>query len=405
MATANFYAHAGADERRLVKASFFTGVTGGVLWYVLIYYWAALGFTSEQIGLMGGIGSAVGIVTYLFGGYLADKLGRKRLFLVGLASTAAGLVLFLTERNLAVFATGYGLTSLGGSLAWPCLTALMADKATPANVKFFYGIQGFVNQAGLTIATFLAIFTPQFLGHEFGVGLATGYGWVFLATALCAFPPIAYVLKVSETRRPAERLSLHFTKRTRNILAVYCVQNAMIGFGAALVIPWLPVIFKEGMGADDLQVALIITVSNTVVAFGWFVVPKFAELRGSVALIAFSQIASVVPLLAIPYTPFLAALAVAYTVRQFLMLVPSPVLNAYLVNITTQEIRASFLALGQVAWQAAFAAAYPVAGYLWGNDYTRVAPFYMAGALYVAASLVFYQYFKGIDENISARGA
>ncbi len=351
---------------------------------------------------MGGIGSGVAVLTYLFGGYLADKFGRKKLFLAGLASTAAGLAMFLTERNVAVFASAYGLTSLGGSLAWPSLTALMADKASPANMKFFYAVQGFVNQIGLTIATFLAIFTPQFLESDFDIDLASGYGYVFLVTAICAFPPILYVLRVSETRRPVEHLSLQFDRRMRSILLAFCLQNALIGLGAALVIPWLPVVFSEGMGASDAQVALMITLSNAVVAIGWSIAPKFAELKGSVALIAFSQIASVAPLIAIPHAPFLALVAVVYAVRQFLMLVPSPVLSAYLVNITSEGIRASFLALSQLSWQIAFAASYVAAGYLWSNDYTRVEPFYYAGLLYVVASLVFYQYFRKIKENSEA---
>jgi len=397
-ATAKYYATSGKEEKSLVKASFFTGITGGVLWYVLIYYWAARGFSSEEIGLMGGIGSSVGVITYLFGGYLADVLGRKKLFLVGILSTAAGLLLFLTEKNITVFTVAYGLTSLGGSLQWPSLTTLLVAKTAPANMKFLYGIQGFVNQIGLTIATFLGIFGPPFLERTYGTALSTGFIYVFLATAICAFVPILFVYRVTETEKKSEKLSLHFDSRMRRILFMYCLQNALIGAGAGLVIPWFPVIFKQGLGASDNWVASIITFSNAVIAVGWFVVPKFADLKGSVTLITVCQIASCVPMVLIPYSPALLIVALLYTSRSFLMLVPTPILNAYVMNICSEEIRASFLSLSQLAWQLAFAGSYAFAGYLWANNYSEVEPFFYAVSFYIVASLVFFAYFKGVKE-------
>ncbi len=398
-ATARFYSRSGKDERRLVKASFYAGITGGILWYVLIYYWGALGFTSEEIGYMGGTGSAVAVIAYLVGGYTADRLGRKRLLLVGLVCTAAGLTLFLSERNIVVFTVAYSLTSLGGSLAWPSLMALMATKTAQSEMKFFYAVQGFVNQIGLTIATFLGIFGPPFLEESFDLGLTTGFTYVFIATALCAFVPILYVMRVSEEKQSTGPLLARFDKKTARHLLVYCIQNAMIGAGAALVIPWFPLIFKDGMGATDTWVAMIITLSNAVIAVGWFVVPKFAELRGSVALIAGCQIASVAFMVAIPYSPVLIGVAFLYTMRSLLMLVPMPVLNAYLMSIVSERIRASFLAISQVAWQLAFAASYAVAGQLWSNDYSKVLPFYIGGTLYALASFMFYLYFRKVGED------
>lgn len=400
-ATASFYSKTGRDERRIVKASFYAGVTGGILWYVVIYYWGALGFSSQDIGLMGFTGSAVAVVAYLLGGYLADMLGRKRLLLVGLLSTAAGLMLFLSERNIVVFTTAYCLTNLGGSFAWPSLMALMATKTARSDMKFFYGIQGFVNQIGLTIATFLGIFGPPFLEESYGLGLTQGFTIVFVVTAICAFVPILYVMRVSEPRLPSESLRVRMDRTTTRHLLVYCSQNALIGAGAGLVIPWFPLIFKDGMGASDSWVALIITLSNAVIAIGWFIVPKFAELRGSVALIVACQVASVGFMLAIPYSPVLIVVALLYTARSFLMLVPMPVLNAYLMSIASERIRASFLAISQVSWQLAFASSYAIAGQLWNNDYSKVLPFYLGGGLYLLATGIFYFYFRNVHEGQS----
>ncbi len=397
-ATAKYYSGSGKDERSLVKASFFTGITGGILWYPLILYWFALDFSSTEIGIMGALGTGAGIISLMVGGYLADRIGRKKLYIVGLASTALGFMLFVSEKNIAVFTVAYALTSVGSSLAWPSLIALMAAKTSAKESKYFYGVQGFANQIGLTIAMFFGVFGPPFMEREYGIGVSSGYNLVFVITALCAIAPFVFVLKIGDERRKHPRLILSFNKKMRERLFVYSFQNSLIGLGAAFVIPWLALVFQDGMDASFEWVAVIFTVANAGIAIGWFVVPKFADLRGSVALIAGCQIASVAFMVAIPYSPLLVGVAILYTMRSFLMLVPQPVLNAYVMNICTEEIRASFLAVSQLAWQMGYSLAYALAGTYWADDYSKTGPFWIGGALYVAGSLIFYAYFRRISE-------
>jgi predicted MFS family arabinose efflux permease len=80
------------------------------------------------------------------------------------------------------------------------------------------------------------------------------------------------------------------------------------------------------------------------------------------------------------------------------MIVPSPVLSAYLVNVVSGGIRASFLSISQLAWQIGFAPAAAVAGVLWNDDYSKAVPFYIASALYVIASVIFWAYFRNIKD-------
>ena len=395
----NYYTKSGKDERRLIKASFFMGVTGAVLWYILSLYWLALGFTSVEIGIMGGIGSAVSVVTLFFSGFLADKFGRKWLFLLGLAGDALGIILFLSEKNLVVFTIAYSVVNLSGSLVQPSLIALLATKAKPGRLKFLFGLQSFSNQIGLTLTTLTGIYAPGFLFDVYGTDLARGYWYVFLVAAACAFVPIMIVLTVTEPPKMKQRLLLSFDKRIKKILFVYSLQSALIGFGAAMAIPWIPMVFESGMNASTTQVSLMLTLSNVAIAIGWFVIPKFSEAMGAVALVTICQIASVAFLVLIPFSPYLVVAAVLYMFRSLLMLVPTPILNAYVMNIVSEEIRASFIAISQLAWTVAFSAAYALSGYIWANDYSSVTPFFICGVFYTLASLVFFFHFRNIKET------
>jgi len=397
--TLHYYTKSSKDERRIINASFFMGVLSGVSWYVIALYWDALGFTSEEIGLIGGIGSAVGVISLLVSGFLADVFGRKKLLLLGLAGNAGGAALFLSSPDLVVFIIAESLISLGWSLTQPSVMALMASKASPTRLKFFFGLQGFSSQIAITLASATGIFFPGFLRDHFDLELTSGYWLVVLVAVISTIVPMFYIHKVSETKKSGEKLRLSFDRTARMRLIMYSLQNALIGVGAGFVIPWLPLVFQDGMGASSLELTAMVTAANIAIAISWFIIPKFAEARGSVLLIASCQIASVAFLLAIPYSAFsLLLVGFLFTARSVLMLVPTPVLNAYVMNIVNEEIRASFWAISQLTWTVAYAAAFAVSGYVWANDYSKPEPFIYCSIVYVISSLVFYFYFKGIAE-------
>jgi MFS family permease len=403
--TIKYYSGSGRDERRFIKASFFIGVSTAVLWYILALYWSALGFSSQEMGWMFAIGSATSGITLIFSGYLADKFGRKGLALMGLLGTTAGTAMYIADKNFLLFAGINALISFSGSLTWPSMMALFASKAEPSRLKYLFGLQSFTNEVGQTIGTFAGIAAPGLLPFVLDIDDVGSFRLVFLVGAIISAIPILYVLKVSEPERHSEKLMLEFDKPTRRMLYAWCAQSAFIGLGAALVMPWISIIFTEGMGATYWEVNLMILLSNIVLAAGFFIVPFFAESRSPVKIIAACQMASIIFMVMIPYSTGLAMAAVLYATRSFFMLVPSPLVNGYVMNIVSERIRASFVGLGQLAWTVAFMCSEAFSGYLWNGDYTKTEPFLYCGALYVVGTLVFYFYFKNIKEKHEETGS
>jgi MFS family permease len=397
--TVKYYSKSGRDERRFIHASFFVGVSGAVLWYILVLYWVALGFTSQEIGWMFAIGSATSGITLVFSGYLADKFGRKGLALLGLIGTTAGMAMYIADKNFILFAGINALISFSGSLTWPSMMALFAGKAEPSRLKYLFGLQSFTNQIGQTIGTFAGIAAPGLLPIFLDITEVDSFRLVFLVGALLSALPILYVLKVSEPPRVRERLLLEFDKPTMRKLYAWCAQSAFIGLGAALVMPWISVVFTDGMGATLWEVNLMLLLTSLVLSAGFFIVPFFAEARNPVKIIAVFQMTSILFLVAIPFSGGLAIAAVMYAMRSFFMLVPTPLVNGYAMNIVNERIRASFIALGQLAWTIAFMCSEVFSGYLWNDDYTKPEPFIYCGILYVIGTLLFYFYFRNVKEK------
>ena len=394
----SYYRKSGRDERRLIMVSLFTGISGAVLWYILSAYWDKIGFTSVEIGYMFAAGSASSAITLMGSGFLADKFGRKNLLLVGLVMEAFGILMFTMEKDFVLFIIASIVVNASFSVTNPSLIALLSTKARASNLKFLYGMQSFSNQIGLTTGTLAGFMAPGVLGSVLGIDTVTGYRWIYVVAAILGIIPVILTLRVAEVPLKPERLLLKFDRPMLKILAMFSLQNAFIGFGAALVMPWIAIVFSDGMGATETDLALMFTLSNVVLAVGFFIIPMFERARGAVRLVAVCQLASLGFLVLIPYSSTLLIAALLYAMRSLLMLVPTPILNAYLMNIVNERIRASFYAISSLVWTLAFMASEAVSGYVWNDDYTQTEPFLYCGVFYVVGTLIFYMYFRNIAE-------
>ena len=93
----------------------------------LAIYMTRLGYTSAQAGLAIG---AYGIGTLgacLLGGYLADRLGRRKTIVLSMFSAALAMLSLSQARGLPLIVLFSGLAGLTGELYRPASSALLAD--------------------------------------------------------------------------------------------------------------------------------------------------------------------------------------------------------------------------------------------------------------------------------------
>ena len=93
----------------------------------LAIYMTRLGYTSAQAGLAIG---AYGIGTLgacLLGGYLADRLGRRKTIVLSMFSAALAMLSLSQARSLPLIVLFSGLAGLTGELYRPASSALLAD--------------------------------------------------------------------------------------------------------------------------------------------------------------------------------------------------------------------------------------------------------------------------------------
>lgn len=170
-------------------------------------YLTGRGFSAAQAGLAIGSYGLGGLVAQLFGGLLADRIGRRNTIALSMLSTGAlTLVLWRAETLAFVYPLIFGVAVLG-ELHRPAASALIADLVpTEHRVAAFTMFRLAINvgwAAGLALGGFLAQrdFRLLFIGDA-----ATSMAFGIIS--LVALPHGTRTTRREEADRPSARASI-----------------------------------------------------------------------------------------------------------------------------------------------------------------------------------------------------
>ena len=121
---------------------------------VTVYYVQYFG--AVVTGLLLIVVSIAGFIAGLYGGHLADVLGRKQTMLIGSALIILGYGLAMLMNapwytNPYVTFIGFLTASVGASFADPAEQAMMIDSSTPKNRKFVFALIYWILNIGVMI--------------------------------------------------------------------------------------------------------------------------------------------------------------------------------------------------------------------------------------------------------------
>lgn len=139
---------------RLAESFFSSFITFMFLPFMAIYF--AKYFGETLAGILVAVITVVGLVSSLYGGQLADKLGRKKIML--LSEVLRFVALFFLIFCNSPWQTWPSLTfvlmillNIGSGLALPAAQAMVVDVSTPDNRKLIYRLEYWSSNLALAI--------------------------------------------------------------------------------------------------------------------------------------------------------------------------------------------------------------------------------------------------------------
>jgi MFS family permease len=251
---------------------------GGFVMPLLALYLSRRGLSPEQVGCtvsLYGLGNVAGSQ---MGGVLADRVGRRRMLLLGLGTGAAAmLALGLAERPLAVGLCTLALGLFGESHR-PAMQAMVADLVPAHDRARAYGLVYWALNFGFAIAVVLA-----------GLLVKVSYWLLFVGDATATLAYGAVVLVALRETRPlaiADRVGLRSSLAPLRDHAFFAFWILTLATGSAFLQTFvsLPLAMKsDGLSPETFGRVLAINGVLIVVVQPW-AAPLLARLRPSVVM-------------------------------------------------------------------------------------------------------------------------
>lgn len=226
----------------LCTAAFFQMFSFQLLLPVVPLYLLDIGGTESQVGLLFGITAGSALLLRPLTGWIADRYGRKPLFLVGNIGFLISMALYPLARSLFPLLAVRSFQGAGLSATSTAGSTMVADLAPSTRRAEAMGIYG----VAINIASALA----PLLGATLAIGI--GFNAVFLVGGLIAGVGIFFSWILREPTRPQDASPPHFSLVSRD--AFFPAAIAICVFVPIGVVLSYVAVFadREGLGNPGL---------------------------------------------------------------------------------------------------------------------------------------------------------
>lgn len=385
------------DTKLLIIMSHIGGLCGGMTGFMLSLYFQTVGFSFENIGMVGGIGGLATTFTYLITPKANKIIGSKNLLYISSVLGVVGSIILLVKVDFILYILSSVIGGVANGLFSPAFVTVLAQKNS--DTKYVYSVQTFSHQIGIAIGNMLGGILPTALMKAFSLQISAAFWWSILIATIIYSTQLILLIFTKIDAIPQE-----YGKKNSKIIRRFAITQALIGLGAGLVIPWIPLFFTnkyflpqypDSESAYSNALPLVSSVMTTVsflMAFSFLLSPLFADKIGYVKTIVGTQSASVLFLVLLPFTPTFSLAAAFYIIRTILMMMSSPISTAFMMKIVDASERTRANSITMFAWNLAWSLSYSISGYIWNNTSIYI-PFFLCATFYLSSFLLYYLFF------------
>ena len=382
----------------------------GGLSVVLALHLAEAGLSAEAVGLLftltlaGDAGVSLWITT------AADRIGRRRMLLLGAGLMVLAGVMFAVTREpiVLVLAAIVGVISPSGNEIGPFLSieqaALSQLVDTPRRTSVFawYNLAGSLaaavgslsggvashalQHAGLTPAASYRVIILAYAA----IGLLLAVLFLLLSPGIEAASPKAAVRRV---------LGLHASKGiVLKLSSLFALDAFAGGFVIQSMVAWW---FHIRFGADEAMLGGIFFGANILAGVSALLAARIAARFGLIRTMVFTHLPSNVLLCLVPLMPSMASAVAVLLVRFSISQMDVPTRQAYTMAVVASDERAAASGVTTIARSVGASLSPAIAGAFLANPALLGAPFLVAGGLKIAYDLLLYRSFRHADIRTS----
>jgi MFS family permease len=358
-------------------------------------YLGALGYDSAEVGLLLGASGIMSVLVLFPAGVVADRYGRKKVLILSIVTYAVSFVFYAVFTEFFLLLLGSIVMGVSwGTYIGPS-NAILTDKTTLDQRNYVFSLYSFLSASAIIIGSLLAGTTDLVTSslRQTNLEAFRTMFWVAVAITFACIPALFFVRETPFKKHSKGTFSISSWR----IIGILSIVNGLIGFGAGVFIPLLPIYLSSKFLATKAEIGILFAVSNAAMAVANLLAPKLSERIGQVGAIALTQGMSVIPLVLVPSSRIFYEAELLYVTRTGLMNMSSPILNAYTMSMVSRDERASVSGMTTMAWNGLNAVGTAASGVL--MDVYLDLPFHVGSFFYAFSTILFWAYFSRRHQN------
>jgi len=383
----------------------------GSLSVILVFYLIGLGLTEPQVGLVLTLTLVGDVIVSLYLTTRADRIGRRRMLIVGSVLMAAAGLAFACSSNLLflVIAGAIGVISPSGNEVGPFLSIEQAalSHIVPATARTevfaWYTLTG-------SLATALGALCGgglvQALEHTATTHLQSYRAVVFLYAALGAALAFLFlrlstsveVSPVSNDPAPSSSLASIFgIAQSRNVVLKLSGLFALDSFAGGFVVQSFAAYwFYLRFGVQPAALGAIFFWANVFAGISALLATRLAARIGLIRTMVVTHLPSNILLILVPLMPSVSLAVLVLLLRFSISQMDVPTRQSYTMAVVPAEERSAAGGFTGVARTTGAAISPLLAGFLFARPSLISTPFFIAGTLKIIYDLLLYKQFVAV---------
>ena len=383
----------------------------GSLSVVLVFYLIALGLSESQTGILLTLTLVGDVVVSLFLTTRADRMGRRRMLIVGaILMAAAGLAFACTKNLLLLIIAGtIGVISPSGNEVGPFLSIEQAalshvvSQQTRTEAFAWYTLTGSVATAmgalfGGTVTHALQRTTWTPVGTYRVVVVLYSLLGVILAYSFTRLSPAAEVSLPQEgSALPGTIGSFLGIGHSRRVVMKLSSLFALDSFAGGFVVQSFAAFwFYLRFGVNPGTLGVIFFWANIFAGISALLASRLASRLGLINTMVVTHLPSNVLLIIVPLMPSLSLAVLVLLVRFSISQMDVPTRQSYTMAVVRPEERSAAAGITGVARTMGAAISPLFVGFMFARPSWINVPFFIAGTLKIIYDLLLYQAFVAI---------
>ena len=366
----------------IASAAVFLLGLGEELWKKFLpKYLEALGASTPVVGLFGTAENFFDAVYQYPGGWLADRVGRRRAFLVFVALASTGYLIYLFSNSWPLLFVGLALAMSWQSMASPAIFATIGDSLPPERRAMGFTIQSIMKRVPIVVAPLLGGVLIVELGTLGGIRAG------LVITLFLAVVTLLLIRRINIEVRPSQATNIRgvwhsFHAALKRLLVSDVIIRMCEGMTGVLTILYV----TNVKGLSTARYGTLIAVQTTTSILVYIPAGKIADRVGRKPFVILTFVSFALFPLAVVLASSFALLMVAFVIGG-LREIGEPARKAMIVDFAQPEVRARSVGLYYLIRSLSITPAAAVGGLLW--NIAPEVPFVTATVLGVLGTIVF----------------